>query len=308
MCQGKRAAYFPETAYWVAFDNSVPMYLPLYVYSRWQDLEFLADAASEPGCSPLDEHLLFSTGWEWGYWLNDVTALRASYERASSPLELITDAYAPDLAAAAPLVDKLVTEQKQALIDQRLMGYLVGRDVAIDAGDKIDPPIISQPDRITFDDLVANPQLETELTGKLTLLERYAETLEGLEAEFHAAPMPDSRWSRELRDGVVLDRMRARFVLASYRAVLAHLHGTTDAAAREEARLLIAAARERVASRHADLHDTHRRRLVDETPNHTFYQFGYLYMADTLCYWQREHDQVGAILGSSSAVPNSCLF
>ena len=48
----------------------------------------------------------------------------------------------------------------------------------------------------------------------------------------------------------------------------------------------------------ADLHDTHHRRLVDKTPNHTFYQFGYLYMADTLCYWQRELDQAGTILGT----------
>ena len=63
MCAGQRVAYFPETAYWVAFDDSVPMYLPLYVYSRWTDLKYLADQAAQPGCVPLDEHLLFSTGW-----------------------------------------------------------------------------------------------------------------------------------------------------------------------------------------------------------------------------------------------------
>jgi hypothetical protein len=305
MCSGQRVSYFPETAYWVAFDNSVPMYLPLYVYSRWTDLDYLAKA----GCGSLDEHLLFSTGWEWGYWLNDVTALRASYELPASPDQLVDEAYAPDLGeAGARLVKALMTEQKHALIDQRLMGYLVGRDVAIDAGDRLDPPIISQPDRITFDDLVANPSLEAELRDKLALLEAYADTLESLEAEVNALALPESRWTREIRDGVTLDRMRARFVLASYRAVLAHLGGAAHAAARDEAALILAAARDRVASRHADLHDTHRRRLVDKTPNNTFYQFGYLYMADTLCYWQRELDQVAGIVDNSSVIPNSCLF
>ena len=309
MCAGQRVAYFPETAYWVAFDDSVPMYLPLYVYSRWTDLRYLADAAAVPGCSPLDEQLLFSTGWEWGYWLHDVTALRASYELPATPYDLIAHAYAPDLGeAAARFVDKLMNAQKQALIDQRLIGYLVGRDVAIDAGDRLDPPIISQPDRITFDDLVADPSLEPELKTKLGLLEQYAQTLESLEGELARLSLPDSRWSRELADGVALDRMRARFVLATYRTLLAHLDGTGDAGEPEIADALLVAARARVAGRHADLHDTHRRRLVDKTPNHTFYQFGYLYMADTLCYWEREHDQVAGALGDASVVPNSCLF
>ena len=51
--------------------------------------------------------------------------------------------------------------------------------------------------------------------------------------------------------------------------------------------------------RDGDLHDTHGKRLVDETTNQTTYQFGYLYMADTLCYWNRELMQVRSILGDS---------
>lgn len=309
MCSGQRVAYFPETAYWVAFDDSVPMYLPLYVYSRWNDLKFLDDTAKQPGCVPLDEHLLFSTGWEWGYWLNDVVSLRASYELGSSPEQLITDAFAPDLGVAAGhFVGRLMDAQKTALIDQHLIGYLVGRDIAIDAGDKLDPPIISQPDRITFDDLVANPQLEAALIIVLADLDAYATTLDRLESELGALDLPDSRWSRELLDGVAIDRLRVRFVAATYNAVLAKVRNQNFASDYEKAKELLTQARKLVASRHGDMHDTHGRRLVDKTPNNTFYQFGYLYMADTLCYWQRELDQAGAILGTSTAVPNTCLF
>ena len=63
-----------------------------------------------------------------------------------------------------------------------------------------------------------------------------------------------------------------------------------------------------VDDRHDDLHDAHQRRLVDATGNQTFYQFGYLRFADTLCYWKRELDQVNAVLGATSAIPSACFY
>jgi hypothetical protein len=39
ICAGRRPGYVPETAYWIAFDNSVPQFLPLYVHNRWLDLD-----------------------------------------------------------------------------------------------------------------------------------------------------------------------------------------------------------------------------------------------------------------------------
>lgn len=38
------------------------------------------------------------------------------------------------------------------------------------------------------------------------------------------------------------------------------------------------------------------------------YQFGYLHMADTLCYWRRELAQLEAIMGTASGVPPACVF
>ena len=42
--------------------------------------------------------------------------------------------------------------------------------------------------------------------------------------------------------------------------------------------------------------------------NQTTYQFGYLYMADTLCYWNRELAQVKNQLGDASVIPPACVF
>ena len=47
-------------------------------------------------------------------------------------------------------------------------------------------------------------------------------------------------------------------------------------------------------------------RIVVQLPNTAV--FGYLYFADTLCYWQRELDQVGKEIGLSTTVPSSCFF
>ena len=308
ICAGQKAAYQPETSYWVAFDDSLPMYLPLYVYSRWRDL----DGLKRDGCgNPLDNHLLFTTGWEWGYWLHDVTALRASYELPAAPHDLIRDAYAPDLGTdAADVIDTLMKEQKRGLMDERLAGYLAGRDLAIDAGRAMPEPIISQPDRTTFDRLVASPDVAAFTASVLDPLRAHADRLDEIAGRLAGLPLPDSRWSRELRDGVEIDQLRTRFVIATYEAVIAHI-GADEAealAGYDRAAALIERARVRVTSRHRDLHDTHRRRLVDKTTNTTFYQYGYLYMADTLCYWKRELDQVGGILGNTSTVPSGCLF
>ena len=304
VCAGQRAAYFPETAYWIAFDDSMPTYTPVYVYSRWRDLAGIA----QDGCGkPLDEQLIFSSGWEWGYWLHDVTALRASYELAD-PGALIRDAFGHDLGPAAGLVEQLANEQKRALIDERLAPYMAGRDVAIDTGAMLDPPIISQPARITFDELVAAPALDSFDASVLAPLRAHAAALDALGDRLADTPLADSRWSHELRDGFEIDQIRARFVLATYGAVIAHLRGDTGDAEYAEAQQLLARAHDVVTSRHANLHDPHGRRLVSKTPNSTFYQFGYLYMAETLCYWQRELDQVGAILGNSTKIPNGCLF
>src|SRR5689334_17162499 len=108
ICAGQRAAYFPETAYWIAFDDSVPQLLPLYVRSRWLDL---AELRARVTCGALDEHLLFSSGWDWGYWLHDVTALRGSYELPGVYEDLIAAELQPELGAAAPALGALIALQ-----------------------------------------------------------------------------------------------------------------------------------------------------------------------------------------------------
>jgi hypothetical protein len=309
MCAHQPAAYFPENAYWIAFDDSVPQYDPLYVRSRLFDLQQLR-AAAPPPCGPLDEHLLFSSGWEWGYWLHDTAALRASYELPDSQQALFEQQLAPDLGTgAADLVSELADDQHDALIGDGLAAYLASRDALIDAGRSID--VVSQPDRVTFDDLagdtpVQRAQFEEAVMGPLA---QYVQRLDALAFRAAALELPDSRWARELEDGFAIDRARGHFIDAAYRATLDHLAGDDAAAARDRASAAswMATGQGIVTRRHGDRHDPDPE-LVTADANHTVYAFGYLYMADTLCYWHRELDQVDAVLGNSTTTPPSCVY
>lgn len=305
VCAGQKVAYHPETAYWVAFDVTVPMYLPVYVYSRWRDL---AGIAAEGCGKPLDNHLIFSTAWEWGYWLNDVTSLKASYELPESPKKLVEDAFANDLGReAAGIIDEMMTVQKQALMDDRLTGYIIGRDVIIDAGRELDPPIVSQPDRLMFDEVNAT-NVAMFTSSVIAPLRAYTAKLADLEKRMLAIDLPDSRWGRELRESMIVTTLRAEFVLATWEAVLDKVNGGSGAMAAARAEAALAAVKPVIKARHRDLHERHGRRSVDQTVNSTVYQYGYLYMADTQCYWHRELVQMKRALGTTTDSPPGCLF
>lgn len=303
MCAGQKAAYHPEDAYWVAFDDSVPQAYPVYMRSRWLDLHELA----AQGCGPLDEHLPFSTGWEWQYWLHDVTSMRNSYELPATFDAEIIHQLEPDLGkGAGAVVAGVAEDQHDWLMGAKLAPYLASRDAAIDLGRAGD--IVSQPDRVTFEDLVASGDTAGFTTTVLEPLAGYTAALDARQAQFDELSLPESRWARELRDNLAIDRLRARFTMAAYQAVIAHLTGGDAEAAYERARDLLNEAQFVVHGRDADLHDTHGRRLLERELNQTQYQYGYLFNADTMCYWNRELTQVGAILGNTTATPLNCLF
>ncbi|MDQ3341822.1 MAG: hypothetical protein M4D80_42285, partial [Myxococcota bacterium] len=283
---GRKPTYYPESAYWIAFDNSVPMFLPVYVRSRWLDLDGLPD---------LDGHLIFSSGWEWGYWLTDYVSLRASYELPPSYREAIAHAYGKDLAPAVDLVTELADLQARRSIDERLAPYLAGRDALIDVGDQLG--IHSQPDRTTFDDIAKGATFDA-----LAPLGEYANELTALAKRARALKLPSSRWSREVVDGFEVTAARARFIHAAYAAQL-------KGAPRSALDKALSDGRAAVERRHGDFHYAgDPQDLIGRPANATIYGYGYLHQANALCYWERERAQLAAILdGATTPIPHCWL-
>ncbi|MEZ4238578.1 MAG: hypothetical protein R3F59_20975 [Myxococcota bacterium] len=284
---GEPVGYFPESAYWVAFDNSVPTYLPVYVRSRWTDIDRIRAQAG-----PLPRHVLFSSGWEWGYWQNDVLTLRMAHHAPAAwgdAVHELFDAWGSDGQTLADAVVALGDLQHDALIDDRMAPFLAGRDTLIDAGDAIG--ILSQPDRPRVDQAaVWTADERARVDFAVPRLARMSEETEAVLASITDLRGDDPVFE-EVRDGMAIDQLRARFASEIYRAVTLQVDG--DAAGAEDAlstaEAAYADARGVVDRRHAALWWSGGDRIVqsdDENP--TFYQFGYLAKAQELCYWDRE--------------------
>jgi hypothetical protein len=110
----------------------------------------------------------------------------------------------------------------------------------------------------------------------------------------------------EIADGMAIDVLRARFVSRIYQAALDG-PGAGEAAL-IEAEGLLEEAREVVARRRASFWWPDGERLVDGgDQNATIYQFGYLYMADTLCYWDRERGEAALVVRADTTPLPPCL-
>ncbi len=113
---GRRSVvWYPETSYWVSFDVDVPLFLPVYALNRYRDLWTIAMAeeAGQVGYhepTRMDGQFFFSSGWDWGYWLNDVVAARASWNvhLAVDPVEGFRGMLRDELHFPADAADFLV--------------------------------------------------------------------------------------------------------------------------------------------------------------------------------------------------------
>lgn len=308
---GEPVGYFPETAYWVAFDDSVPMYLPTYIRSRGLDLTRIREETA--GTAGLQEHVLFSTGWEWGYWQNDYTALRMSWSLRPWEAE-IAALYSPwgaDGDALGRLVTEVAELQGTYLIDKRLTPYLAGRDVAMEAGFGLG--VVAQPDRLTFTELASLPDVSQDAFSAEVLapLLDYAEALDirGDQARKLADAHPSDPWFDEMADAIQITHLRARYAHALWSATLAHAGGGDPSADLEVAEAVKASATQKVADRHGALWDPDGARMTTgEWDNPTIYDFGYLHHADTLCYWEREWVEARKAMGLTEVAAPGCMF
>lgn len=301
---GQPVGYFPESAYWVAFDINIPVFMPVYVRSRHLDLTRLGAAGQ------LEDHVLFSSGWEWGYWLSDATTLRITYTRPEKWEDAVADLYGgwgAIGATAAELVRQLGEAQHRALILERLAAYVASRDQLIDAGDRLG--IFSQPDRPEFSELLAaTPEVREDFRVRvLQKLKVHADELTALAAEAETLPSEDPVMA-ELKDGIQVTAARVRFIHALYAATLAYAANGTDGGFITAAETDLALGKELVARRRKALWDPDPKTILRNTPNPTFYQYGYLREGDTLCFWERERAQArNAVLQAGQSIPGCVL-
>ena len=296
---GQVVNYFPESAYWVAFDVSVPMYLPLYIRSRWLDMYEIKQWASQEGSVSLDDHVLFSSGWEWGYWQNDVATLRMNWQIPDSYLSVLQDIFGnfENGDQIAQTVYDIAELQKIWLIENNLDAYTCGVDNIMEFGYTQD--ILSQPKRLSFAEMLETD--ETELISIQSKLDDYGSEMLKIKDNFGSQENP---WLQEIENGLKIDIHRASYMSQLIQTILTAKSGAGVDAQLEAAEAIIAMAQEVVDKQHSQSWDPNITRLTRPNSNATIYQFGYLHHAEELCYWNRELIQVKNLLqNAGEAVP-----
>ncbi len=309
----RRVRYYPESAYWIGADIDVPLFLPEYVHARWNDVHGLAEDVAKAGLPPLEGHLMFSSGHEWGTWMTDYLTAKMLWE-PEQPLSHffshVGGAFGSCAGDVSDVLAQLTALQDHWLFDRRLAAYVQGENGTLDVGYSIG--IESHPKRIAFEDVLAMDAparakfTEDVVTGLEAMTEELRPLERAMESRCAVVDPALGPWCRELRDGVVVDRLRSEHAAALYRAILAHAAKgdpepsfQTAVAARTKAVTVIA--RREKEYRFTD------GRATNAYPNPTVYAFGYLRPAHDACYWVRQEKQARLLIDEGIPAPIASL-
>jgi hypothetical protein len=296
--------YHPESAYWATADIDVPLFLPSYLYARWLDVTGLY--ADTMGLEPIEGHVLFSSGHEWGYWLTDYLTARMLWQ-PEAPFESFLHHAALGFGSCAGEVEtglsELVAAQNEYLFDRRLVGFLSGEDAHDDFGEL--SGFETTPRRPAFEDVMAlaPPELADFEADAVLGLDEASAAFAAVESRLGAVcALPDAaldRWCRELHDGAAIVRLRAQHAAELYRAVIAAARGGDAGVHLGQARGRIDEALG-VVARREPFYRGPAERLVGAYKNPTIYDFGYLHQTHELCLWLRQQEQAQTLIETGS--------
>lgn len=312
--------WYPETAYWVSFDVDVPLFLPLYADRRLSDLRLIAGDEAAAG-KKMDGQLVFSSGWEWGYWLNDVVAARAGWDpdtsttsqpqalrRALAPVVRPFGAAAEDVATwvadvvaaeEALLVRGEVNGKAPSTVVMRngqayLQGWETWDDVSKLLTGRVKAAQMTQPDKLGLVDmrnpLHGGPGYSAEIEPLLAAMEtRFAELADRGDALRARIPARARDLFDDMADAMRMTALRARQVHGLYD----YVDGYWDTAmAKRRPRLDVARKALDDAKLVVDAREKRYRvpadRIAGWRDNPTAYEYGYLWTVRSLHYWWRD--------------------
>jgi len=323
---GRALRYFPEGAYWLSFDNAVPLYLPLYIHSRGRDIELLKPLLASRGTGTLRDHHLFDTGHEWGYWQQDY-AVGMWHWNADVPMKAVLEELADPMCDPAvwpasceardevvSVLTGLMAHQKAYFLDApdytgrtgALYFHMAGEDPADELGAasglefrpvrpsfaKIAGFEIATAAAFTQIDLAALDEMDVANGGFLARLK----AIEPL------VPKDGLPWLAEILDGIDNNMLRARHIAALYRAAMAYGKAKNVAAAephRAQAAMVMKQAAEVIARREA-----HYRypaaQCFGEGPNGTTYPYRLYTKAHKLAYWTYRQQALETLIGTGA--------
>ncbi len=297
--------YWPESAYWVAFDNSVPLLLLPYLEARWSDMVTMERIG-------VDNHLTFSSGWEWGYWLVDWSIARWSWEytgkgasRESDPLGILRDIFpAPDIQQ---LWEEALQLQDHYLKRLGLISLLAALDPSAELPWPFDKPFQPRPP-FTYRWLLreaSDNETARILAGPVESLDEYARKMDLVteKLDIRTASLIKRSGSSpelevialELTRALAVTALRARHRALVLKALIA-MRGRDENGLEARGFLKKAGAirlrAQRLVLEQERIYRYPVNQIARRRRSLTAYDFGYLYPVSNLHFWKREEEQI----------------
>ncbi|MEM7604060.1 MAG: hypothetical protein AAF411_01785 [Myxococcota bacterium] len=327
--QNRDLEFFPETGWWLGFDNNVPLELPIYGWSRAWDIQQELDERTTG-------HVNFTTGREWGYWRYDHYLNEVTWD-ATLTWEAYLDRIATVFQGGSTITDaiKAVTDlQVRHFYEEHpeLYFYIAGELPQDEVGEVVD--IIARRPKRAYTEILglSDEEFAAWQTDELEVLRsmraEYAAVIDGLaDAQEPAEGASDSailaaRLHQEAVDGMRLLVLRFDQAISLYEGVEALRPWWVSSRtaepdegliepARTAAEAALAAAKEATAAARTIINGGAARyrypaeMLTALNPDSlTIYKFGYIEQTQTGFFWTRRDDQLetltSVVLDSSS--------
>ena len=301
---GKRnQVFFPETAWWLGFDNNLPLAMPITGWSRAYDIQ-----EKLPG-HEISGHVTFTTGREWTYWQYDHHLTRMTWDQAvdwESYLDWIAPVYGDQADKVVATLKEWTQLQVQhfyvdnPLIYFYLAGELQQDEIGQQAGVLARRPKLSYKTVYGFDNLEFAVWEASDFNMLVSMLEQYASLAEGLPPELDAGAEFQKKLYREVKSVLDVYVLRIEHAIELYSAVVDARTGDEEAAYAhlDKARSITASALAHLQSMEADYRHP-LEVLTREKESLTAYPFGYLYETSTAFFWTRRDDQLEKFLGQT---------
>ncbi len=282
--------YFPESAYWITFDNSVPMFLTSYLNARLEDILF-CDSVGVTG------HLTFTSGWEWNYWLIDWSIARWSWKSDKTTQKEHALQYIQPLITDSiyNFVEKAAALQQLYIKDKELIKVLTAQTVT----DEIPGPLnLELHPRPEFPySYIRNKASSEEI---YFVQNKYIEELKTFvrlyQNERMKVPSPQNKVEQELINSLDITCLRAAHRLQILQYLVAVRKNKINKTKEPTAIYLENAAEIRQkALQIVEQQEINYRYpvqlLAHQRKSKTVYNFGYLYTVHNLHFWEREELQ-----------------
>ncbi|MCO5231680.1 MAG: hypothetical protein M9958_11055 [Chitinophagales bacterium] len=294
--QHRETWYYPESAYWVTFDNSIPLFLTPYLNARLEDILY-CDSLNIEG------HLTFSSGWEWSYWLIDWSIANWSWESTINGQKVIPypEQYFDKIQKSNSVRTffKQVNQlQNQSLKVDNLIKYLTATTVTDEMPLGLNLPFQPIPEKSYsyMRNKASKDEIDSIHTHALSALQQFVDRYNSLKLTLITEDIKNPIF-KEILNSLDITTLRVQHRIATMNYLLSYRKSklAKDKSLINKDYLLqaksirlqaikIVRERERVYKYSAQ-------ELASQRESHTSYQFGYLFPVHNLHFWEREEGQ-----------------